>query len=140
MNKQDYIDNRPELKARLPAVLDVGGHNKESESEVRDMPKYSNKLLGLIEDLAVIADDAIKVEGVLGIRIEKDTYPAEVHIRSREMEVLKGLSDREVKVEDHSDKYFQESMIFFDEVKVFCLIGKPTTEVDINVVPAELAI
>lgn len=102
------------------------------------MPEDTSKLLGLIEDLAIIAEDAVNTDGVLGIMIDNNReYPVRLHLNS--LDKLKKHYPGKIKVEeDHSDKFIKESMVLFDDVEVFCLIDKPKPELDINVVdPAQ---
>ncbi len=104
------------------------------------MPEDTSKLLGLIEDLATIAEDAPKTEGLIFVTLSPDS-PVEVHVGNKSLEKLKKYYPGKVIVEDHSDEYVQESMVFFDEVKVYALIAKPQPELDINVVEsAEAAV
>ncbi len=106
------------------------------------MPENTSKLLGLLEDLAIIADDVAQAGDILSIYMSKNraAYEWPVKILMNSLDKLKKHYPGKTEIKDHSDEYFQESMIFFDTVQIFCLIEKPKPEVDINVVPAELAI
>lgn len=108
------------------------------------MPEDTSKLLGLIEDLAIIAEDATSTEGLLSVSINTlrtdPTYLVDVHLREDCFSKFKGHYPGKVKTGDHDKTYFRESIVFFDVVEVFCLINKPKPELDINVVPAQQAI
>ena len=106
------------------------------------MPEDTSKLLGLIEDLAIIAEDAASADGVLNITIRKPLSEGEctVYIQLRSLDKLKRHYPGKVNTKDHSDLYNKESIILFDDVEVFCLNEKPQPELDINVVPLQEAI
>jgi len=108
------------------------------------MPEDTSKLLSLLEDLAIIAEDATKTEGLIRASINnlqsESTFPVEVHMSAECFSKFKRHYPGKVKTGDHDETRVRESIIFFDVVEVFCLIERPKTEVDINVVPAQAAI
>lgn len=102
------------------------------------MPEDTSKLLDLIEDLAIIAENAANTVGMLHVTIAPKTpireNLIEVHLSHDIFDNLRKLYPGKTKTSDFSKDNLERSMIFYDEVKVFCLINKPKPELDINVV------
>ncbi len=107
------------------------------------MPENTSKLLGFLEDLAIIADNAPEGVGTTFVTLYPNSSLVEVHLGPESLEELKKHYPGKVEVRDQSEEYIRESMIFFDTVKVFTLIRKPKAEIDINVTaedePAQVA-
>jgi hypothetical protein len=108
------------------------------------MPENTSKLLGLLEDLAIIADDAVNIEGLISasintIRLESDCK-VKVHMDWVTFTKLKKHYPGKAQTKDFTETHVKESMMFFDIVDVFSFTEKPKPEVDINVVePAQAA-
>lgn len=103
----------------------------------------TTRVVKLLKDLADLQADISKTDGIISVDIDnlrRRKNEVSVHMTRENFLTFKRQCNLETEILKHGTAGMQEQVVLFDQVKVFSLLDKTEYQVDINIIPKEVAI